>query len=33
VARYFLQKGYKKVFVLNGGWKAWLREGYPVEDK
>jgi rhodanese-related sulfurtransferase len=33
VAGYFQQKGYNKVFVLKGGWKAWLREDYPVEDK
>jgi rhodanese-related sulfurtransferase len=33
VAGYFLQKGYNKVFVLQGGWKAWLGEGYPIENQ
>jgi rhodanese-related sulfurtransferase len=33
VAQYFLQKGYTKVFVIRGGWPAWLKAKYPVEDK
>jgi rhodanese-related sulfurtransferase len=33
VARYFLKNGYEKVFVLQGGWIAWQRAGYPVENK
>jgi rhodanese-related sulfurtransferase len=33
VAGYFKQKGYSKVFALKGGWKAWLKAGYPVEEK
>jgi rhodanese-related sulfurtransferase len=33
VARYFLQKGYDKVFVIQGGWSAWQQAGYPVEKK
>ena len=33
VARYFLQKGYHKVFVLQGGWSAWQQAGYPIENK
>jgi 3-mercaptopyruvate sulfurtransferase SseA len=25
--------GYKKVYALKGGWKAWDAAGYPVEKK
>jgi len=24
---------YKKVYVLDGGWKEWLEAGYPTEKK
>jgi 3-mercaptopyruvate sulfurtransferase SseA len=33
MARTFMDKGYKSVFALQGGWKAWQKTGYPVEDK
>jgi len=33
VARHFLQKGYKNVYALQGGWGAWMKAGYPLEDK
>jgi rhodanese-related sulfurtransferase len=33
VAGYFTQKGYTRVFALKGGWQAWLKADYPVEDK
>jgi 3-mercaptopyruvate sulfurtransferase SseA len=33
VAWYFLQKGYSKVFIIEGGWNAWQHAGYPVEKK
>jgi rhodanese-related sulfurtransferase len=33
VARYFLENGYDKVFVIQGGWRAWQQAGYPVEKK
>jgi hypothetical protein len=26
-------KGFPKVFVLKGGWNAWVQAGYPVESK
>jgi 3-mercaptopyruvate sulfurtransferase SseA len=25
--------GYTQVYALKGGWKAWERAGYPVEEK
>jgi len=25
--------GFNNIFVLKGGWKAWLKEGFPVEKK
>jgi 3-mercaptopyruvate sulfurtransferase SseA len=28
-----MDKEYKRVFALIGGWKAWQKAGYPVEDK
>jgi rhodanese-related sulfurtransferase len=28
-----LQKGYKNVHALKGGWQGWLNAGYPVEEK
>ncbi len=27
----FLDKGYKKVYALEGGWKEWVAADYPVE--
>jgi 3-mercaptopyruvate sulfurtransferase SseA len=28
-----INMGYKKVFALKGGWKAWEAAGYPTEEK
>jgi 3-mercaptopyruvate sulfurtransferase SseA len=25
--------GYTQVYALKGGWHAWERAGYPVEEK
>jgi hypothetical protein len=33
VARQIISKGFPKVFVLKGGWNAWVEAGYPVESK
>jgi 3-mercaptopyruvate sulfurtransferase SseA len=33
VARQFISRGYKKVFVLKGGWREWEKAGFPVEAK
>jgi rhodanese-related sulfurtransferase len=33
VARHFLELGYPKVYALQGGWGAWVKDGYPVEKK
>jgi rhodanese-related sulfurtransferase len=33
VAGYFKQNGYSNVFVIKGGWQAWLKADYPIEDK
>jgi 3-mercaptopyruvate sulfurtransferase SseA len=30
---YFKQNAYYNVFVIRGGWQAWLNAEYPVEDK
>jgi len=28
-----IAKGYSQVYVLQGGWREWLRAQYPVEGK
>jgi rhodanese-related sulfurtransferase len=33
VAQKLIQSGYTNVIVLEGGWNAWNRAGYPVENK
>ena len=33
VAQSFKLKGYNKVFALEGGWRAWINAGFPLEDK
>jgi rhodanese-related sulfurtransferase len=33
VAGYLKQNGYNNVFVIEGGWQAWLKADYPIEDK
>jgi rhodanese-related sulfurtransferase len=31
VAQEFIDRGYIKVFALEGGWNAWKKAGYPTE--
>jgi rhodanese-related sulfurtransferase len=33
VARKFTEKGFRKVYNLEGGIRAWRRDGFPVERK
>lgn len=33
VVRILLDRGFRNVLVLRGGFDAWLRAGYPVEQK
>jgi rhodanese-related sulfurtransferase len=33
VAQKFIEKGYKKVYALKGGWNQWLKDKFPVEEK
>ncbi|MBT8253322.1 MAG: hypothetical protein KJN68_05070 [Bacteroidia bacterium] len=33
MARKLLSNGYNRVYVLKGGWNAWLGSDYPVEEK
>jgi rhodanese-related sulfurtransferase len=33
VAQKLLDKGYKEVYALKGGWKEWDAAGYPTEKK
>jgi 3-mercaptopyruvate sulfurtransferase SseA len=33
VALQFMAKGYKKLYALKGGWRAWEAAKYPVEPK
>jgi 3-mercaptopyruvate sulfurtransferase SseA len=28
-----MEKGFKRLYVLEGGWEAWERAGFPVEPK
>ncbi len=28
-----LDMGFKKVFALKGGWRAWRDGGFPTEEK
>jgi rhodanese-related sulfurtransferase len=32
-ARQLIDKGYTRVYALEGGWQAWFRAKYPVEPK
>jgi rhodanese-related sulfurtransferase len=27
------ERGYTKVFALKGGWDAWEKDNYPMENK
>jgi thioredoxin 1 len=33
VAKYFYEKGFRKIFSLEGGIVAWRKAGFPVEKK
>jgi len=33
VAQKLLQKGYQKVFALEGGWNEWFASAYPLEKR
>jgi rhodanese-related sulfurtransferase len=33
VAEYFFDKGFRKVYNLEGGIVAWRKDGFPVERK
>ncbi|OFX99367.1 MAG: hypothetical protein A2X05_06080 [Bacteroidetes bacterium GWE2_41_25] len=33
VAREFAEKGFRKVYNLTGGIRAWKKDGFPVEKK
>jgi rhodanese-related sulfurtransferase len=33
VAQKFIEKGYGKVYALQGGWHEWEDAKYPVENK
>jgi rhodanese-related sulfurtransferase len=33
VARTLMDRGFTKVYALKGGWRAWFRAKYPVEEK
>jgi len=28
-----MEKGYRKVYALKGGWDEWLKAGFPTEKK
>lgn len=28
-----MERGYRKVFALKGGWKKWVDSGFPVAPK
>ena len=33
VANKLIFMGFQRVFVLNGGWEAWVQAGFPTEPK
>jgi rhodanese-related sulfurtransferase len=33
VARKLQKLGFNNVYALKGGWKEWVKAGYPVEKK
>ncbi|MCI5219989.1 MAG: hypothetical protein D3914_12580 [Candidatus Electrothrix sp. LOE2] len=33
MARRFVAKGFSDVYVLEGGWRKWRSEDFPVEKK
>ncbi len=28
-----MEQGYRKVYALKGGWRAWIDANYPIEEK
>jgi rhodanese-related sulfurtransferase len=33
VAQQLIDRGFKQVWALKGGWQAWEKTGYPTEPK
>jgi rhodanese-related sulfurtransferase len=33
MARKLMSMNYRKVYVLEGGWREWVKAGYPDEKK
>jgi len=33
MAQKLMAEGYRNVYALKGGWKDWVKAGYPVEKK
>jgi rhodanese-related sulfurtransferase len=33
LAQKLMERGYRSVWALQGGFQAWLNAGYPVESK
>jgi rhodanese-related sulfurtransferase len=33
LARKFIENGFSKVYVLEGGWRKWRADDFPVEKK
>jgi 3-mercaptopyruvate sulfurtransferase SseA len=33
VAQFFKLNGYPDVFALEGGWSAWIKADFPLEEK
>jgi rhodanese-related sulfurtransferase len=33
VALELMVMGYKKLYILNGGWDGWVKAGFPTENK
>jgi len=33
MAQTLIRKGFKAVFALRGGWKEWIKSGFPAEPK
>ena len=33
LAQKLVEMGYKKVYALKGGWREWIKDNYPTENK
>jgi len=33
MAQTLIKKGFNKVYALKGGWREWLKSGFPTEAK